>query len=352
MKNILLTGGAGFVGSHTCLILLERGFNVIVYDSFINSSPDSLKNVKKIFHHRKNQIKGNLQIIDGDICDYSKLNKVFSEAKQTENSIDGVIHFAGLKSVKESVKNPFKYWDINVHGTINLLKIMELHDCNSIVFSSSATIYGSCEFGLLSENSTINPINPYGVTKFSIEKFLNDVYNSSPEKWRIANLRYFNPIGAHNSGMIGEDCKGQINNIFPLILEVASGRRKEIEVFGNDWPTPDGTCLRDYVHVMDLSEGHINTLDYLFQDVPKIININLGTGLGTSVLELIHTFSEINNIDIPYKFTCRREGDVPILIADNSLSKKLLNWVPKRSLKIMCQDGWKWKLKYPNGFHS
>lgn len=350
MKNILLTGGAGYIGSHTCLLLLQRGFNVIIYDSFLNSSPDSLKNVKKICNEQNHKIKGNLRIINGDICDSYKLNEVFSEAKKTDNFIDGVIHFAGLKSVRESVENPFKYWDINVKGTINLLKIMELYDCNSIVFSSSATIYGSHEFELLKENSKINPVNPYGATKFSIEKFLNDVFNSSPTKWRIANLRYFNPIGAHHSGLIGEDCKGQFNNIFPLILEVASGRRKELEVFGKDWPTPDGTCLRDYVHVMDLSEGHINTLNYLFQNVPRIININLGTGLGTSVLELIHTFSKVNNVDVPYKFTSRREGDVPMLVADNSLSKRILNWVPKRNLELMCQDGWKWKLKYPNGF--
>lgn len=350
MKNILLTGGAGFIGSHTCLILLERGFNVIVYDSFFNSSPESLKNVKKICSQQNQNIKGNLRIVNGDICDSYKLNKVFSQAKKTNNFIDGVIHFAGLKSVRESVNNPFRYWDINVRGTLNLLKIMELHDCNNLVFSSSATIYGSCELGLLKENSRIKPLNPYGSTKFSIEMFLNDIFNSSPNKWRIANLRYFNPIGAHYSGLIGENCKGQINNIFPLILEVASGRRKELEVFGNDWSTPDGTCLRDYVHVMDLSEGHINTLNYLSQDVPKIININLGTGLGTSVLELINTFSKINNVEIPYKVTSRREGDVPMLVADNSLSKKLLNWAPKKSLELMCQDGWKWKLKYPNGF--
>ena len=350
MKNILLTGGAGFIGSHTCLILLERGFNVIVYDSFINSSKDSLENVKKNCNKQNNKNKGNLSIINGDICDLNKLNKVFYQAKETNNFIDGVIHFAGLKSVRESVENPIKYWDINVNGTINLLKIMELYDCNSIVFSSSATIYGSCEFGSLSENSKINPVNPYGVTKLTIERLLIDVFNSCPNKWRIANLRYFNPIGAHSSGLIGEDCKGQINNIFPLILEVASGRKKELEVFGNDWPTPDGTCLRDYVHVMDISEGHINTLNYLFQNVPKIINLNLGTGLGTSVLELINTFSETNKVDIPYKITSRRDGDVPMLVADNSLSKKILNWFPNRSLEIMCKDGWEWKLKYPNGF--
>ncbi len=350
MKNILLTGGAGFIGSHTSLILLERGFNVIIYDSFINSSPNSLKNVKKICNQQSLKTKGNLRIIKGDICDSYKLNKVFSEAKQNGYFIDGVIHFAGLKSVRESVENPFKYWDINVNGTINLLKTMELYNCNSIVFSSSATIYGSCEFGLLSENSKINPVNPYGTTKYTIEKFLHDIFNSSPNKWRIANLRYFNPIGAHYSGLIGEDCKGQINNIFPLILEVASGRKKELEVFGNNWPTPDGTCLRDYIHVMDLSEGHINALNFLFKDFPKIININLGTGLGSSVLDLINTFSNVNNIDVPYRVTSRREGDVPMLVADNSLSKKTLNWEPKRSLELMCRDGWKWKSQYPNGF--
>ena len=350
MKNILITGGAGFIGSHTCLILLEKGFNVIVYDSFINSSPNSLINVKKIYNQKIHETKGTLQIINGDICDSDKLNKVFSEAKQSDRGIAGVIHFAGIKSVRESVENPLKYWTSNVSGTMNLLKIMELHNCNSIVFSSSATIYGYCEFGLLNENSIINPVNPYGNTKFTIEKLLNDVFNSSPNKWRIANLRYFNPIGAHYSGLIGEDCKGQINNIFPLILEVASGKRKVLEVYGNDWPTPDGTCLRDYIHVMDLSEGHIHTLNYLFEDVPKIININLGTGLGTSVLELINTFCKINNVDIPYKVIARREGDVPSLVSDNSLSKKLLKWEPKRSLKIMCQDGWKWKLKNPNGY--
>lgn len=350
MKNILLTGGAGFIGCHTCLILLERGFNVVVYDSFINSSPNSLKNVKKIFTQQNPKNKGNLHVIKGDISDSYKLNQVFTKAKETYDSIDGVIHFAGLKSVRESVKRPIKYWENNVNGTINLLKIMELHDCNTIVFSSSATIYGSCASGLLSENSIINPVNPYGATKLSIEKFLLDIFNSSPNKWRIANLRYFNPIGAHSSGLIGEDCKDEMNNIFPLILEVASGRKKELEVFGNDWPTPDGTCLRDYVHVMDLSEGHINALNYLFKNVPKIINLNLGTGIGTSVLELINTFGTINKVDIPYKVTPRREGDVAMLVADNSLSREILNWQPKRNLELMCQDGWNWKLKYPDGF--
>ena len=350
MKNILLTGGSGFIGSHTCLILLERGFNVVVYDSFINSSPNSLKNVKKILTQQNLKNKGNLHIIKGDISDSYKLNQVFTQAKETYGSIDGVIHFAGLKSVRESLERPIKYWENNVNGTINLLKIMEINNCNTIVFSSSATIYGSCSSGLLSENSIINPVNPYGATKLSIEKFLHDIFNSSPNKWRIANLRYFNPIGAHSSGLIGEDCKDEMNNVFPLILEVASGRKKELEVFGNDWPTPDGTCLRDYIHVMDLSEGHINTLNYLFQNVPKIINLNLGTGLGTSVLELINTFGNINKVDIPYKFTPRRKGDVAMLVSDNSLSREILNWQPKRNLELMCQDGWKWKLKYPDGF--
>ena len=352
MKTILVTGGAGFIGSHTCLALLEQGYNVISIDSYINSSPIALKRVKEIYDSKQLKNKSYFKVIKDDIRNTERLDTIFSEAKNNGRPINGVIHFAGLKSVKESVENPLLYWDTNLNSTISLLKAMEKNDCNTIVFSSSATVYGagSNNNNLISEDAEINPINSYGTTKYAIEMLLNDINNSANQKWRIANLRYFNPIGAHNSGLIGENPLGLANNIFPLILDVASGKSKKLKVFGDDWPTFDGTGVRDYIHVVDLAEGHISTLRYLFQKKSKVLNLNLGTGLGTSVLELINTFSKVNQVEVPYSFFNRRSGDVPYLVADNSLAKKLLNWSPVRSLENMCIDGWKWKMLNPRGY--
>tara|TARA_Y100001978_G_C23548295_1_gene363210 strand:- start:104 stop:790 length:687 start_codon:yes stop_codon:yes gene_type:complete len=227
---------------------------------------------------------------------------------------------------------------------------MDKNKCRTLVFSSSATVYGNSKYDLINEKSLINPINPYGNTKASIEKLLGDIFKSNIDKWSISNLRYFNPIGAHKSGLIGENPIGKTNNIFPLILKVASGEKAALKIFGNNWPTSDGTCVRDYIHVMDIAEGHMACLEYLFTNKSQLISLNLGTGKGTTVLELVNTFQNINNIKIPYVITKRREGDVARIVADNQLAKKLINWRPKRNIKLMCKDGWNWKNKNPNGY--
>ncbi len=343
--KVLLTGGAGFIGSHTCVALLEIGYEVIILDSFITSSYNLISKLKKLL--KKNLIK-RLSIVEGDIRNQTLLEKLFFEAKKTENPISSVIHFAGLKSVNESIDNPLSYWDSNVIGSIELFKIMAKYDCKTIVFSSSASIYGNNDNKHLDESSHIKPINPYGKTKVAIEEILNDLFNSSRQKWKIANLRYFNPIGAHPSGIIGESPIKVSNNIFPLLIKVASGEKKYINIYGNDWPTYDGTGVRDYIHVMDLAKGHIAALNHLENNSSKIININLGTGIGTSVLELIKQFEEANNVKIPFKFVSKRKGDVASVIADNSFALKCLNWQPKKSIREMCIDGWKWKLSNPN----
>ena len=350
MKSILLTGGCGYIASHTCLLLLNRGYKVYAIDSCINSSSKSLINVLRISNLLNSEYKNKLHFFKGDIREKNLLRKIFSEAKKNDETISGVIHFAGLKSVSESVSKPIAYWGNNVIGTINLLTIMEEFECKKIVFSSSASIYGFKENSMLDEASGIKPTNPYGMTKVVNENFLKDVFLSSPNKWKIANLRYFNPIGAHYSGLIGENPTGLTSNVFPLILKVASGKVPYLEIFGNDYDTPDGTGIRDYIHVMDLSEGHIKTLEFLEKQHPQIINLNLGTGLGTSVLDLIKIFEEENNIKIPFIFAERREGDVPRLVANNSLAKSILKWSPQRSINEMCRDGWKWIKLNPNGY--
>ncbi len=346
--KVLVTGGAGFIGSHTCLVLLEKGYEVVVIDSFVNSNRRSLYRVVEIMKSNKNKV--NLEVINADIKDEGSLEDLFLEYYRLGKPFDAVIHFAGLKSVKDSVLNPLRYWDTNVNGSINLLKVMKKYDCRTIVFSSSATIYGVSSNQKLNEKTEIKPINPYGQTKAVIEQLLNDIYDSYPDKWRIANLRYFNPIGAHFSGKIGESPVGVPNNIFPYIAQVAAGCLDELTIFGNDWPTIDGTCIRDYVHVMDLAYGHISALEYLFENKPQLTSLNIGTGLGTSVLELVNTFQKVNNVLVPFKFASRRIGDSCSVIADNSLAISSLNWSPKRSLEQMCLDAWKWQLLNPKGY--
>ncbi len=350
MRRILVTGGAGFIGSHTCLLLLEKGYELFVIDSYVNSSKHSLGQVRDISKNINPSYEKNIHVFEGDLRDHEFLEKVFINAQDSDLPIQGVIHFAGLKSVVESVKFPLKYWDANVNSSINLLKVMEAHNCRVIVFSSSATIYGLSNNYFLREEDEIKPINPYGNTKAAVEQILNDTYNSS-KNWRIANLRYFNPIGAHPSGLIGENPLKKIpNNIFPYITQVASNNISQLNVFGNDWPTPDGTGVRDYIHVMDLAEGHLMALEYLEKEDPKVLNLNLGTGRGTSVLELVETFERVNNLKIPYSYTNRREGDAARLVADNSLASSLLGWTPKKTLEDMCLDGWKWQSLNINGY--
>tara|TARA_A100001011_G_scaffold386534_1_gene462564 strand:+ start:2469 stop:3524 length:1056 start_codon:yes stop_codon:yes gene_type:complete len=350
MKNILVTGGAGYIGSHTCLSLLEKGYQVFVMDSFINSSRNSLKKVLKVLEQKQKESLGHLHIFEGDIRDKNFIESIFDEALRKNFKIQGVIHFAALKSVQESILNPILYWDNNVTGTINLLDIMQQKDCNNIVFSSSAAIYGEKQKKIVDENVSTNPLNPYAFSKKVSEELLSNIFKSNPLKWKIFNLRYFNPIGAHSSGLIGESPKGIPNNIFPYITNVALGNFKEVSIFGKDWPTLDGTGVRDYIHVMDLAEAHIKALEFLDKTNSKFMNLNIGTGKGTSVLQLIKTFEAINKVIIPYKFVNRRDGDVSELIADNSLMKNILKWQPERSIEDMCKDGWNWQLNYPFGY--
>ena len=350
--KVLVTGGAGFIGSHACLALLQNGYEVIVIDSYLNSHKKSIERVIEIMSKKTEIQKINLEIVKADIRDEKALDQIFLKCQSSRNPIEAVLHFAGLKSVNESVLLPLRYWDINVNGSLNLLRVMSKYECRTIVYSSSATIYGLSDHQPLKENSEIKPINPYGTTKATVERLLHDIYNSQPDKWRITNLRYFNPIGAHSSGMIGESPLLIPNNIFPYITQVAAGRIDKLTIFGNNWPTIDGTGVRDYIHVMDVAEGHIFALEYLFKSDSQIINLNLGTGKGTSVLELINTFERVNNIEIPIEFGERRIGDCSTEIADNSLALSCLNWLPKRSLEEMCSDGWKWQSLNPSGYQS
>ncbi len=350
MKTILVTGGLGFIGSHTCVALLEKGYKIIILDSLINSSEKVIERIKKIILVTKYDMNERLQFYKCDLRDEKKLENIFKNNTSESKKIDAVIHFAGLKAVSESINYPLRYFDFNVLSTINLLKIMEKFNCKKIVFSSSATIYGNyCENFNIKENAFINPINPYGETKVVIEKILQNLFLSS-NSWSVSILRYFNPIGAHPSGLIGENPLGSPNNIFPIINEVASGERNNLNIFGNDWDTPDGTGVRDYIHVMDLADGHVLALEYLFKNVGEIIKLNLGTGKGTSVLELVSIFESVNNLDIPYLFTQRRKGDVSRSVADIKQAKEKLNWLPIRDLKTMCRDGWKWKTQNIYGY--
>ncbi len=350
MKKILVTGGNGFIGSHTCFLLLKKGYEIVVIDSLVNSNIKCLDRVLKICELRKIR-NPRIKLYRGDLKEKTFINKVFQEENLSNSKIIGVIHFAGLKSVNESIRDPLNYWDSNLIGTINLLKVMQENKCKTIVFSSSATIYGQSFQNKISEDSELGPINPYGNNKVAIETLLSDVYKSSPKNWKIINLRYFNPIGAHESGLIGECPCGIPSNIFPYILSVSSGKNSLLKIFGSDWPTPDGTGIRDYIHVMDLAEGHVLALEYLFKESAQLQSINLGTGIGTSVLELVNTFQETNKVKIPYEFIERRSGDLAKVVADNSLATKILKWTPKRTIKEMCEDGWRWQLLNPKGYY-
>ena len=349
MKRILVTGGTGFVGSHTCTSLLENGNEVYILDSLSNSSKKTLDKIKLIFSKRSIDISNKLYFFKGDLRDKEFIDSVFEKVKSKGNSIDGVIHFAGLKAVAESINYPIKYWENNVIGSFNLFKSMIKNNCKTIVFSSSATVYGNPKDELLKETSGINPTNTYGSTKFAIENLLKNIYKANTDEFNIAILRYFNPIGAHHSGLIGENPLGMPNNIFPLIMNSAY-EKNELKVFGNDWPTKDGTCIRDYIHVMDLAESHLRALDFLLQNKSQLITLNIGTGKGHSVLELIKTFEIVNEVKVPFIFSNRRDGDSCKVVANISKAKSILNWGPKRSLEDMCISGWAWKSKNPRGY--
>ena len=346
MDAIFVTGGTGFIGSHTCLSLLEKGYAVFILDSFVNSSIQSIKNVALILKNKGIETEGKIHVIEGDLKNAKDIEKVFQMSLKLKKEIQSVIHFAGLKSVSESIAKPLDYWENNVNGTINLLRLMEKYNCKNIVFSSSATVYKAQNNKLLNENDICKPVNPYGNTKLVIEKILKDLYDSDPLKWRIASLRYFNPVGADESGLIGEDPQGIPNNIFPRMTQVAIGKLTKIKIFGSDWPTPDGTGVRDYIHVTDLAEGHLLALDYLINNKPQLLTLNLGTGKGTSVLEFINIFEKINNVKVPYILDKRRAGDNAFVVADNSLAKSILKWIPKKNIEDICRNGWNWQLNH------
>tara|TARA_B100000989_G_scaffold297111_1_gene281957 strand:- start:6826 stop:7884 length:1059 start_codon:yes stop_codon:yes gene_type:complete len=345
MKNILITGGMGFIGSHTCLDFLEEGFNITIIDSLKNSSKNVLKGLKEILELSNNYDQNKISFHEGDIRNTAFLQEVFFEAKKKNNPIDGVIHFAGLKAVKESILDPILYWDVNVNGSINLFKIMEENNCKTILFSSSATVYGDSQEIPFKESALIKPFNTYGYTKAAVENILKNIFNANSSSWRIGSLRYFNPIGSHPSGLIGENPNHKPENIFPYICQVASGLKDKLYVFGNDWPTPDGTCYRDYIHVVDLAEIHKKTLKYLVNKKSANLTLNVGNGKSHSVLELINTFERVNNIKINYEFSSRRVGDIAISYADTSKMYNLLRWKPSKSVEDMCIDGWNWHKK-------
>ena len=350
MKNILVTGGAGFIGSHTCIALLEEGSNIYVIDSYENSSPKSVERVFEIYKENNKKNQNFLKIFKGNICNKQFVKDVFNTLEQKDIKIDGVIHFAGLKSVSESIVKPLEYWRTNLVGTINLLQIMEEFNCYNLVFSSSATVYKPKDNFLLKESSELGPINPYGNSKLTIELILKDLFKSNLAKWKLASLRYFNPIGAHESGLLGEDPNNIPNNLFPLIINTALGIQKELKIYGNDWPTPDGTPIRDYIHIMDLAESHIKVLKHLIKSESTWITLNVGTGKGTSVLELVKTFERVNNVKVPYTYEKRRDGDASYVVADNQLLISKMNIFLNRNIEDMCRDGWRWKKLNPNGY--
>ena len=338
-----MTGGAGFIGSHTCLVLLEAGHELVVIDNFANSSPEALRRVADLAGP---EAAARLDVLEGDIRSSTDLESAFRQGPYA-----GVVHFAGLKAVGESVAEPLKYWDVNVGGSQRLLAAMATHGCRTLVFSSSATLYGYPESVPITETAPVQPINPYGQSKAAVEQMLQDLANSEPG-WRIACLRYFNPVGAHPSGRIGEDPNGIPNNLFPFITQVAVGRRQQLQVFGGDWPTPDGSGVRDYIHVMDLAEGHQAALEVLLGGGDQLLILNLGSGKGHSVLEVIQAFEAASETSIPYVITNRREGDAAITVADPTQANRQLGWQTRRSLSEICRDGWRWQHANPMGYHA
>jgi UDP-glucose 4-epimerase len=334
--SLLITGGAGFIGSHTCIELLNAGYEIVVIDSFMNSHPEALNRVREI-------TKKDFKFYEVDLLDRDKLEAVFNE-----NTFEAVIHFAGLKAVGESVQFPLRYYDNNITGTLVLCEIMQKFNVKRLVFSSSATVYGAPEYVPISENSRLDSTNPYGRTKLMIEEILRDLYISD-NSWSIALLRYFNPIGAHHSGRIGEDPNGIPNNLLPYITQVAAGRLKELNIFGNDYPTIDGTGVRDYLHVVDLAVGHMRSLEKLMV-TSGVEAYNLGTGRGVSVFEIVHAFEAVTGIKIPYKVIERRKGDIPICYADPLKAKLSLGWTAEKGIEEMCADAWRWQSNNPNGY--
>ena len=335
--NVLVTGGAGYIGSHTCVELLNSGYGVVVIDNLVNANPVSLKRVEEITGK-------SVTFYEGDVRDEALLRKIFRE-----NGISCVIHFAGLKAVGESVAKPWEYYDNNLNTTLVLTKVMKEVGMKNIIFSSSATVYtADNEMPLKETSRTGGCTNPYGWTKYMTEQILSGISHADPD-WSVTLLRYFNPIGAHKSGLIGEDPRGIPNNLMPYITQVAIGRREMLSVYGNDYPTHDGTGVRDYIHVVDLAKGHVAAVKYTTEHKGTEI-FNLGTGIGYSVLDMVHTFVEVNQVKVPYKIAGRRPGDIATCYADPTKSKEILGWTARETLADMCRDSWNWQTKNPQGY--
>ncbi len=335
MSTILVTGGAGFIGSHTSVELLEAGYDIVIVDNFSNSKPEALNRIKKITGK-------DFKFYEADLLDLDAMNKIFSE-----NKIDSVIHFAGLKAVGESVQKPVEYYHNNITGTLMLIKAMKAANVKKIVFSSSATVYGMYNKAPYVEDMPTSATNPYGYTKVMIEQILKDVYVSDNE-WSVSLLRYFNPIGAHKSGLIGEDPNGIPNNLLPYIAQVAVGKLERLGVFGDDYDTPDGTGVRDYIHVVDLATGHLAAVKYVLEHT-GVEAVNLGTGKGSSVMEVLHSFEKACGKELPYKIMPRRAGDIATCYADTKKAKELFGWEAKYTLDEMTADGWNFTKNNPNG---
>lgn len=336
MNTILVTGGAGYIGSHTVVELLNAGHQVIIVDNLCNSSIAVLERIHQL-------AKPNFRFVQADVRDGAALDRLFAE-----QPIEGVIHFAGLKAVGESVSQPLRYFDNNVGSTLALLQAMDRAGVRRIVFSSSATVYGDPQQVPITEDSRLQVTNPYGRTKLMCEDILRDLQVSDP-RWQVAILRYFNPVGAHISGLIGEHPNGIPNNLMPFITQVAVGQREFLSIFGRDYPTPDGTGVRDYIHVVDLAQGHLAALHYL-QTQQTSITVNLGTGRGVSVRELADTFARVTGVPVPYRFVDRRPGDVAACYADTRLAQKALGWQAQLGVERMCQDAWRWQSQNPKGY--
>lgn len=335
--NILVTGGAGYIGTHTCLELMEAGYKVIVLDNLSNSSREGLRRVEELTGKR-------VDFHEVDLLDLDAVQHVFRSC----TDIDAVIHFAGLKAVGESVEQPQRYYENNISGTLNLTRAMAEHNVKNIVFSSSATVYGDPATVPITEDFPLSCTNPYGRTKLMVEDILTDLHVADPE-WNVGLLRYFNPVGAHKSGRIGENPNGIPNNLMPYISQVAVGTLQELSVFGDDYPTPDGTGVRDYIHVVDLAKGHLKALEKLSSN-PGVVIYNLGTGNGYSVLDMVKAFESASGEKVAYKIVERRQGDIAQCFADPGLAAKELDWKATRGLKEMCEDTWRWQSQNPQGF--
>lgn len=335
-KTLLVTGGAGYIGSHTCVELLQAGYGVVVADNLCNSRREVFGRIERIAGRA-------VTFHECDVRDAAALRGIFRE-----HAIDAVLHFAGLKAVGESVDRPIEYYDNNVGGTLALCRAMAEAGVRKLVFSSSATVYGDPDAVPVREDHPLRPTNPYGHSKAMIETILQDFFRSDPA-WKIALLRYFNPVGAHESGLIGEDPGGVPNNLLPFIAQVAVGRREALNVYGNDYPTPDGTGVRDYIHVVDLARGHLAALEKL-ATTSEVLSVNLGTGRGYSVLEMVEAFRRASGRDIPYRIVARRPGDVAACYADPALAARLLGWRAERGLERICRDAWRWQSMNPDGY--